>query len=131
MTIDTGFLAAKVDGCPPPEYALRIAAKAFGVTITELTLPPRYCHDRKVDRYRSVSMAAMRVTCRSTYRAIGELFGGRHHSSVVTAAQRCQRDVLMHDARDSLVYAIRRQWAIDNGLPAPQPPNQLILNGTG
>lgn len=127
MSVDTGYLAAKLDGCPSTDFALRVAAKAFGITITELTLPARYCHDRKIDRYRSVSMAAIRIACRPTYRAIGEVFGGRNHSSIVQACQRCQRDVLMHDAVESLVYVIRKQWATDHGLPAPQSPNQLTL----
>lgn len=130
MSVDTGYLAALVDGCPPPEYTLRLAAKAFGVTIHQLTMPAKYCKDRKVQRYRSVSMAAMRAVSRPTYRAIGALFGGRDHTAVLNSVQRCQKDAILRDAVDSLCYQVRRQWAVDNGLPVPPDPNQLRLEGT-
>lgn len=130
MSVDTGYLAALVDGCPPPEYALRMAARAFGVSINDLTMPSKYCRSQKMKRYRSVSMAAMRAVSRNSYRSIGHIFGGRDHTSVLGAVQRCQRDAILRDAVDSLSYEVRKQWAIDNGLPVPPDPNQLRLEGT-
>lgn len=128
MSIDTGYLAPLVDGHPSPEFTLRLCARAFGVTIESLTAPASRSRDRKLGRYRTVSMAAMRAVAKQSYRAIGDQFGGRDHSSVMAASQRCRQDSILSDALDSLCFEIRRQWATDHGLPLPQPPNQLTFD---
>lgn len=127
MSVDTGYLAPLVDGCPSPEFTLRMSARAFGVTIESLTAPATRSRDRKLGRYRTVSMAAMRAVAGQSYRAIGDTFGGRDHTSALAACQRCRQDPILRDALDSLSYEIRRQWAVDHGLPLPPNPNQLSL----
>lgn len=122
MTIDTGYLAPLVDGHPSPEFTLRLSARAFGVTA-----PAARSRDRRLGRYRTVAMAAMRAVAGQSFRAIGDTFGGRDHSSIMAASQRCRQDPILREALDSLAYEIRRQWAVDHGLPLPPNPNQLTF----
>jgi hypothetical protein len=127
VSIDTGYLAPLVDGCPSPEFTLRMSAKAFGLTIETLTEPSSNARNLKISRYRTVAMAAQRAVARQSYHAIGHLFGKRHHTSVMAACERCRRDPILRDALDSLSFEIRQQWAVDHGLPVPPNPNQLSL----
>ena len=121
--IDRGSLASIIDGNPTSDYVIRVAALGFGVTIEELT---GYSRAQPICGYRQVLMAALRDMTGLSFPAIGRLLGGRDHTTVMHACQRCRNVPRMARALDALTVAIQRQWAIDHGENPPIPGQEVL-----
>jgi chromosomal replication initiator protein len=64
------------------------AARLFGVTVDELASPRRYRH--LVQARQATAWALKKCYPRLSMEAIGELLGGRDHSTIVHAIQRAE-----------------------------------------
>jgi chromosomal replication initiator protein len=124
VSIDRGSLANIVAGLPPADYVVRMAAAGFGVTIEALESKNR---SQPLASYRQVTMAALRIVSNLSYPGIGRCLGGRDHSTVMSGCARCRHDPLLARALEGLIYQVRKQWALDNGLDLPVLPGQLSL----
>lgn len=114
--IDPGFLLAVAEGAPPAEYVRDAAATGFNVRITDLT---GYDRTQTVTRYRHVAMAAVRDLTGASFPAIGRLFGGRDHTTVMNACDRVKADPRLVRTLNALKTEVVRQWAIDYGVDVP------------
>ncbi len=101
-----GWLSRELGLLVEHEPLLDVAAEAFGVTVEDLTGPERTV---AMCRYRHITMAAVRQVTDLSFPAIGDLFGGRHHSTVINSCRRVERTYSA--ARDRLVAAMRERAA--------------------
>lgn len=80
----------------------QIVARHYGITVVDLThgnREPRYSHPRQVGMYLAHRLGA-------SYSEIGDAFGGKHHTTVMHALQKCrERNIpegLLLDVLESL-----------------------------
>lgn len=134
MTMTRGSLVAVATSNPPADYVKRMAARGFDVTVDALVGKSR---ERPLCEYRQVTMTAIRHMCRLSYPAIGMMFDGRDHTTVMHAVSRINegrhhdagsRRRKLWDTMNTLCDEVRSQWAIDTGQEYPTP-GQLTMGG--
>lgn len=123
MSIDRGSLASIISGSPTPDYVLRIAAKGFGVTRSDL-LSSSLSHP--LVHYRQVVAVALHDVALLPWTEVGRILN-RDRSTLTHAATKVRHDPRLSAALETLAYQARRQWSLDHGMPPPPMPNQLSL----
>lgn len=87
-------------------YIKKVTAKFFDVSPEELDSKKR---TKKVTQPRQVAMFLSRELTDSSFPKIGEMFGGRDHSTVVHACQKVSEDVEKQEEFANLVDMIRNE----------------------
>jgi chromosomal replication initiation ATPase DnaA len=107
------------------EQVVAPLAQEFGVDMKRLrglgTLKARrnHCHDSdEVNALRTLAMYLVRVMTRASLPAIGEYFGKRHHTTVLSAIRRTERTVVSTDEGRAVIA--RAVQAIVRTLPPIQ-----------
>lgn len=87
-------------------YIKKITAQFFDVTPEELDSKKR---TKKVTQPRQVAMYLSRELTDASFPKIGEMFGGRDHSTVVHACQKITEDIKKQEEFSNLVEMIRNE----------------------
>ncbi len=95
-----------------PEQLVALVARHFDLSLDELASPSR---KRDIVQARQVAMFLLRHELELSYAAVGAMFGGRDHATVMHSVEKVETLLQSDDAVQSAVETLRSQIA------APQP----------
>jgi chromosomal replication initiator protein len=89
-TVNRALQALPPKSHPSAQAILDVVCRHFRISLEEVTGPSR---SRDVTFARHVAMYLLRLRAQRSFTQIGQLFGGRDHSTVLTACRRITREV--------------------------------------
>lgn len=96
--------------CVEPDDIIPVIAAHFGVNLRDLRSQKRH---RSVARPRMIAMYLVRGLTSSSFPEIGHLFGGRDHTTVISAVRKIEhralRDPFLFQTLQELQFKLKRR----------------------
>jgi chromosomal replication initiator protein len=102
-TVNRALQALPPKSHPSAQAILDVVCRHFRISLDEVTGPSR---SRDVTFARHVAMYLLRLRAQRSFTQIGQLFGGRDHSTVLTACRRITREVKTLPETKSVIQQI-------------------------